>query len=84
MANKDKKWAAEAYLRISKDKMPLDESERERTISCTSSIGATAPRCPACGGALVPIHTAWRCSRCYFSLCAGCESVLITDPAEEE
>ena len=25
MVNKDKKWAAEAYLRISKDKMPLDE-----------------------------------------------------------
>jgi NitT/TauT family transport system substrate-binding protein len=25
MVNKDKKWAAEAYLRLSKDKMPLDE-----------------------------------------------------------
>jgi len=25
MVNKDKTWAAEAYLRISKDKMPLDE-----------------------------------------------------------
>lgn len=25
MVNKDKKWAAEAYLRISKDKMPLEE-----------------------------------------------------------
>jgi len=25
MVNRDRKWAAEAYLRISKDKMPLDE-----------------------------------------------------------
>ena len=25
MVNKDKTWTAEAYLRISKDKMPLDE-----------------------------------------------------------
>jgi len=25
MVNKDKKWAAEAYLRLSKDKMPLEE-----------------------------------------------------------
>ncbi len=25
MVNKDRKWAAEAYLRLSKDKMPLDE-----------------------------------------------------------
>lgn len=25
MVNRDKRWAAEAYLRISKDKMPLDE-----------------------------------------------------------
>ena len=25
MVNKDRKWAAEAYLRISKDKMPLEE-----------------------------------------------------------
>jgi hypothetical protein len=29
--------------------------------------------CPACGGMLVPLRHAWRCSRCYFSLCVGCE-----------
>lgn len=32
--------------------------------------------CPACGAALVPLRGQWRCSRCYFMLCAGCEPVL--------
>jgi hypothetical protein len=33
------------------------------------------PRCPLCSGALVPLRGQYRCSRCYFAICAGCEDV---------
>jgi hypothetical protein len=29
--------------------------------------------CPMCGGMLVPMRDQYRCSRCFFSLCVGCE-----------
>jgi hypothetical protein len=34
---------------------------------------SSAPPCPACGGRLIPLRGALRCSRCYFALCEGCE-----------
>ena len=33
------------------------------------------PRCPVCSGALVPLRGHYRCARCYFTICAGCEDV---------
>jgi hypothetical protein len=33
------------------------------------------PLCPLCAGRLVLLHNAYRCNRCRFSLCAGCEGV---------
>jgi hypothetical protein len=63
--------------------MPIDQSEHERSLSCTNSNSDTAPLCPVCGGVLVPMRTAWRCSRCYFSLCAGCEPMFVSGPAAE-
>lgn len=30
--------------------------------------------CPYCGGALVPLRGTWRCDRCGFQLCQGCEA----------
>jgi hypothetical protein len=63
--------------------MPLDQSEREYSLTCTISSN-TMPKCPACGGMLVPMRSAWRCSRCYFSLCAGCEPLLSAPGDHEE
>jgi hypothetical protein len=31
------------------------------------------PTCPVCTGPLLPQRGAWRCSRCCFTLCDGCE-----------
>jgi hypothetical protein len=31
------------------------------------------PRCPVCGGCFLPVRHSWRCCRCLFSLCDGCE-----------
>jgi hypothetical protein len=33
------------------------------------------PPCPVCAGRLVPLRGFFRCSRCYFSICVGCEGV---------
>ncbi len=30
-------------------------------------------RCPLCSGSLVPLHNSYRCARCSYPLCAGCE-----------
>ena len=32
------------------------------------------PCCPVCLGGLIPQRGAWRCVRCGFSLCVGCDS----------
>jgi hypothetical protein len=63
--------------------MRVDPSEREQTVSCTTSTSGSAPACPVCGGVLVPMRSAWRCSRCYFSLCAGCEPEFLPVPTSE-
>ena len=36
------------------------------------------PCCPVCNGALVELRGQYRCSRCYFTLCVGCETVDVT------
>ena len=45
-----------------------------------------APRaqllCPVCNGLLIPVRGACRCSRCYFSLCVGCEGESGYEQAE--
>jgi hypothetical protein len=33
---------------------------------------------------LVPMRTAWHCSRCHFSLCVGCEPMFLNGPAVEQ
>jgi hypothetical protein len=40
------------------------------------------PPCPVCGGALVPLRGHFRCSRCFFSACAGCEADHAPEPAD--
>ncbi len=35
----------------------------------------TQPLCPVCSGLLVPLRGTYRCARCYFSLCVGCEGL---------
>jgi hypothetical protein len=64
--------------------MRIDSSERQPILSCTASTNDRTPSCPMCGGVLVPTREAWRCSRCYFSLCEGCEPVSLADSAAGE
>jgi hypothetical protein len=35
--------------------------------------GVTRPRCPVCGGPFFILRDFYRCLRCLFSLCVGCE-----------
>lgn len=32
-----------------------------------------APACPVCGGQLTEARSLWRCVRCSYTLCEGCE-----------
>jgi hypothetical protein len=48
-------------------------------VLCEPEATTGALSCPLCGGGMVPLRGQWRCSRCYFALCAGCEPVLHAD-----
>jgi hypothetical protein len=37
------------------------------------SPAAPQPLCPICSGLLIDLRGFVRCSRCHFSMCAGCE-----------
>jgi hypothetical protein len=38
--------------------------------------------CPVCMGVLIPVGGAWRCSRCCFAFCEGCEGGPRFSPQE--
>jgi hypothetical protein len=38
--------------------------------------------CPFCEGDLVPVRGAYRCVRCCFSICPGCENPSVLDSGE--
>jgi hypothetical protein len=44
--------------------------------------GCGQPPCPVCGGPLIPLRGQYRCSRCLFSLCVGCEPEEVPASAE--
>jgi hypothetical protein len=35
---------------------------------------ARLPSCPCCAGALVMLREMYRCARCQYSICVGCET----------
>jgi hypothetical protein len=53
--------------------MPAESTIQPAACVCQAPATSAAPSCPMCGGGLVPMRGTWRCSRCYFALCAGCE-----------
>ena len=38
------------------------------------------PHCPMCSGVMVPLGEHYRCSRCFFDLCVGCEGAEVSAP----
>jgi hypothetical protein len=44
------------------------------STSAACSVPAAQPRgCPACAAPMVPLRGQYRCTRCYFTFCVGCE-----------
>jgi hypothetical protein len=39
------------------------------------------PACPLCNGTLIELRGLLRCSRCYFTLCEGCNGGTAQDSA---
>jgi hypothetical protein len=61
--------------------MGSDQTACECPTSDTPRVAVQL--CPICGGTLAPLRNVWRCSRCYFSLCIGCEGETAA-PAPQE
>jgi hypothetical protein len=52
--------------------MGREQPMRNDSSSCGAPVSG-APACPVCGAPLAPTRDAWRCTRCFYTLCAGCE-----------
>jgi hypothetical protein len=46
----------------------------DRETGKDTSRNEGEPSCPVCEGPLIPLCGFYRCSRCFFSLCLGCEA----------
>ena len=64
--------------------MPLNQSACEHSTTCDPRPSSGAPPCPVCGGALMPLRGVWRCTRCLFTLCAGCEPHSLPGGSDDE
>jgi hypothetical protein len=52
-------------------------------IAAKDCVESACPlRCPVCSGSLVPLHNSYRCSRCAYHLCAGCEQFDLGPPSD--
>jgi hypothetical protein len=58
--------------------MPLDTFAVPPPQPETKS-STPVPRCPACGGLLLPLRGFWRCARCQYRLCEECEATPADD-----
>ena len=38
-----------------------------------------APSCPVCSGPFVELRGQYRCTRCFYTLCVGCEPSGVTE-----
>lgn len=57
------------------------ESSQSPPPTCDTSANRSGMACPVCGATLIPLRGQWRCSRCYFMLCVGCEPIVCQEPA---
>jgi hypothetical protein len=70
------------YLSNGKSAYPSPSEEPRMQINTSSSAEiapkdqreSCCPRCPVCSGSLLPLRNVYRCTRCSFHLCAGCEA----------
>lgn len=62
--------------------MATEPTMQPPTLCCESAACQLTPGCPVCGATLVPMRGQYRCSRCYFALCPGCEPVASYETAE--
>jgi DNA-directed RNA polymerase subunit RPC12/RpoP len=52
-------------------------------IAVKERIESDCPsRCPMCSALLVPLHNSYRCSRCSYHFCLGCEPFDRDPPSE--
>jgi hypothetical protein len=66
--------------------MPVEATTCDATPAGDSRPRGDHPSCPVCGGGLIPLRGNWRCGRCSFALCAGCDPSLfcpVGDPDDD-
>ena len=61
--------------------MLLQSRTRGEEKGREAAAGERLPPCPKCAGPLAPLHNGYRCCRCRFTLCAGCDAPDFCPPA---
>jgi len=49
-----------------------------------AALPPSAPLCPVCNGSLVPLGGQFRCGRCHFTVCEGCDGAAAGSGADDE
>jgi len=65
-------------MRPFKGPPPCEEEVKENR-----PVSYPAP-CPVCNGLLIPLRGHYRCARCCYSFCIGCEAEPFCPPVAEE
>lgn len=64
--------------------MPVEQPSCGWQVSWERRPAQPGPQCPVCGGTLVPLRGFWRCTRCAYLLCVGCEAGHATGSADSD
>jgi hypothetical protein len=65
----------EVKAHSSREDAPMEPTQVSCSCDRSQTLAETAaqPICPVCGGHFVPLGGLWRCTRCSFTTCEGCE-----------
>lgn len=55
--------------------MQIHSTTSHEIVPSENRATACPACCPLCNGSLVRLHNSYRCSRCRYYLCAGCEAI---------
>lgn len=62
--------------------MQISTPSSQENTATERGEATSPPRCPLCSGFLIPLPRAYRCSRCCYHHCIGCEASDAATPSD--
>jgi hypothetical protein len=55
--------------------MQISSHSPQESSSHDERASVSQPQCPVCNASLIPLRNHYRCARCCYSICVGCEQM---------